>query len=161
LHAKIDRFGRVLVQPDLSIEGHPEVSVVGDLAALKDAEGKLVPGVAPAAIQMGHYVARKIRASLRNEPFPAFIYKDKGSLATIGRAAAVGYFGKRQVSGLVAWLAWLFIHIYFLIGFRNRVFVLLSWAWTYLGFQSGARLITYYNHNTKFSTPPESVKIPR
>jgi NADH dehydrogenase len=125
---------------------------------LKDAEGKLVPGVAPAAIQMGQYAAKKIKASLKNASIQSFIYKDKGSLATIGRAAAVGYFGNRYVSGLVAWLAWLFIHIYFLIGFRNRVFVLLSWAWTYLGFQSGARLITYYDRNTKASSPLESTR---
>lgn len=159
LGAPVDRFGRVVVQPDLAIEGHPEVSVIGDLATVKDGNGKFVPGVAPAAIQMGQYVAKKVQSKLRGISVPAFTYRDKGSLATIGRAAAVGYFGKHQISGLIAWLAWLFIHIYFLIGFRNRVFVLLNWAWTYLGFQSGARLITYYDWSvqSRLPCPPPAV----
>lgn len=159
LGAPVDRFGRVIVQPDLAIKGHPEVSVIGDLAAVTDSNGKQVPGVAPAAIQMGRYVAKKIRSRLQGISVAPFAYRDKGSLATIGRAAAVGYFGKRQISGLFAWLAWLFIHIYFLIGFRNRIFVVLNWAWTYLSFQSGARLITYYDWSTqgRLACPPPAV----
>ena len=166
-----DRAGRVLVQADLSIPAHPEVFVIGDLAALKDASGKLLPGVAPVAIQQGRFAAKLIRREIetaapsfsrssREEPAlspskgagfdvggsraprPAFHYRDKGSLATIGRAAAVAQFGKIHISGFPAWLAWLFIHILFLIGFRNRVLVFIQWAWSYFTYERGARLIT-------------------
>lgn len=153
LNAELDRAGRVKVQPDLSVTDHPEVFVIGDLAACTDAHGAQVPGVAPAAMQMARHAARTILARVANRPAPPpFTYNDKGSLATIGRAAAVAVFGKRQISGLPAWLAWLFIHIYFLIGFRNRLFVIMQWAWSYVGLQPGARLITYYAAGSRVQT---------
>ncbi len=149
LGAPVDRAGRVLVQPDLSLAGHPEVFVIGDLASLKDKSGKLLPGVAPVAILEGRYVAKVIRREIEHgsigSPPPQrepFHYWDKGSLATIGRAAAVAEFGKIHISGFMAWLAWLFIHILFLIGFRNRVLVFIQWAWSYFTYERGARLIT-------------------
>jgi NADH:ubiquinone reductase (H+-translocating) len=138
LGAPLDRAGRVEVEPDLSLPGHPEVFVIGDLAAVKKRNGELVPGVAPAAIQEGVYVARRIAGKTR-EPFR---YRDKGSLATIGRAAAVADFGFLRLSGFLAWFAWLAVHIFFLIGFRNRLLVITEWAWAYLTYQRGARLIT-------------------
>ena len=137
-----DRAGRVLVSPDLSIPGHPEVFAAGDLASLQDEKGKAVPGVAPAAMQQGKAVARNIARDLRGEPRQNFRSLDKGSLATIGRSAAVAEFGKIHISGFFAWLSWLFIHIFFLIGFRNRLIVLIQWAWSYLTYERGARLIT-------------------
>ncbi|MGH9532331.1 MAG: NAD(P)/FAD-dependent oxidoreductase [Terriglobales bacterium] len=143
LGAKTDRAGRVQVEPDLSIAGHPEVFVIGDLASLLDEKGKPVPGVAPAAIQQGQKAAANILCDLRQKPRSRFIYWDKGSLATIGRAAAIADLpGGVRLSGLLAWLAWLFIHILFLIGFRNRLLVIIQWAWAYLTFQRGTRLIT-------------------
>src|SRR5467141_1315670 len=142
LGVPIDRAGRVLVQPDLSIPAHPEVFVIGDLAALNDENGKMLPGVAQVAIQQGHWVADTIARDLQNQPRQNFRYHDKGSLATIGRAAAVAQFGKFELSGYFAWLAWLFIHILFLIGFRNRLIVMIQWAWSYLTYERGARLIT-------------------
>jgi len=142
LGVPLDRAGRVLVHPDLSIPGHPEVFVIGDLASLKDEQGKPLPGVAPVAIQQGKYVARMIRRDLAGRARENFHYWDKGSLATIGRAAAIAQFGKIHISGFIAWLSWLFIHIFFLIGFRNRVLVLIQWAWSYLTYERGARLIT-------------------
>jgi NADH dehydrogenase len=142
LGAPVDRAGRVLVNPDLSLPGHPEIFVIGDLAALKDASGQLVPGVAPAAIQQGKATARNIVHDLHEEPRQNFHYLNKGSLATIGRAAAIAQFGKIHISGFVAWLSWLFVHIFFLIGFRNRLIVLIQWAWSYFTYERGARLIT-------------------
>ena len=142
LNAPLDRAGRVLVNPDLSIPGHPEVFVVGDLAALQDEKGRWLPGVAPVAMQQGAAVARNILRDLRGQPRQNFHYRDKGSLATIGRAAGIAEFGEFRISGFTAWLAWLFIHIFFLIGFRNRLIVLIQWAWSYFTFQRGARLIT-------------------
>jgi NADH:quinone reductase (non-electrogenic) len=143
LGATCDRAGRVLVQPDLSLPGHPEVFVIGDLASLKDEHGEQLPGLAPVAIQEGKYVARMIRRDLAHEAREHFHYWDKGTLATIGRDAAVGQFGKKiHVSGFIAWLSWLFIHIFFLIGFRNRLLVFIQWFWSYLTYERGARLIT-------------------
>jgi NADH:ubiquinone reductase (H+-translocating) len=150
LGVPVDRAGRVLVNPDLSLPGHPEVFVTGDLAALNDASGKLLPGVAPVAIQEGRFVAKLIARDLTThsvqadgvEYRPAFHYHDKGSLATIGRSAAIAQFGKVHISGFLAWLAWLFVHILFLIGFRNRVLVFIQWAWSYFTYERGARLIT-------------------
>jgi NADH:ubiquinone reductase (H+-translocating) len=130
---EVDRAGRVLVEADLSLPGHPEVFVAGDLAAV---EG--VPGVAPAAMQMGRHVGRVI-SSGKSTPFR---YKDKGSLATIGRARAVADIRGLRFSGFLAWFAWLAVHIFYLIGFRNRFFVLAGWAWHYLSFRRGARIIT-------------------
>ena len=152
-----DRAGRVLVNADLSLPGHREVFVIGDLAALTDKSGKMLPGVAPVAILEGRFVAKLIARELKagapsfSRPLPeggdidsrpAFRYYDKGSLATIGRAAAVAQFGKIHISGFLAWMAWLFVHILFLIGFRNRVLVLTQWAWSYFTYERGARLIT-------------------
>ena len=142
LGAPTDRAGRVLVNPDLSLPAHPEIFVIGDLAALKDASGQLVPGVAPAAIQQGKATARNIVRDLQGQPRRDFHYWNKGSLATIGRAAAIAQFGKIHISGFVAWLSWLFVHIFFLIGFRNRLIVLIQWAWSYFTYERGARLIT-------------------
>lgn len=141
LGAPLDRAGRVLVEPDLSVPGAPNVFVIGDLAAVKHA-GKPVPGVAPAAIQEGRHAAKNLRRALRGEAPLPFDYLDKGSLATIGRAAAVAERGRARLSGFVAWLAWLLIHIVYLIGFRNRFLVLAEWAWAYLVYERGARLIT-------------------
>jgi NADH dehydrogenase len=142
LGAPIDRAGRVLVNGDLSLPQHSEVFVIGDLASLKDEHGNPLPGVAPVALQEGHTVAKTIAGDLRNAPRKAFHYVDKGSLATIGRAAAIAQFGKLHISGYFAWLAWLFVHIFFLIGFRNRLIVMIQWAWSYLTYERGARLIT-------------------
>jgi NADH dehydrogenase len=148
LGVETDRAGRVLVAPDLSIPSHPEVFVIGDLAALKDSRGDWLPGVAPVAMQQGRAVARTIanelkrRVSAGSSPRSPFRYIDKGSLATIGRSAGIAQFGRLHISGFVAWLAWLFIHLFFLIGFRNRLLVMIQWAWSYLTFQRSARLIT-------------------
>jgi NADH:ubiquinone reductase (H+-translocating) len=142
LGAPLDRAGRVQVNPDLSLPRHPEVFVVGDLASLKDEHGNMLPGVAPVAMQQGRFVAEVVAADLKKHPRKTFHYLDKGSLATIGRAAAVAQIRKIHISGYFAWLAWLFIHIMFLIGFRNRLIVMIQWAWSYLTYERGARLIT-------------------
>ena len=142
LGGPIDRAGRVFVNPDLTLPGHSNVFVIGDLATLKDKSGKQLPGVAPVAMQEGRYVAHIISSDLRHEARKPFHYFDKGSLATIGRAAAVAQFGKIHISGFLAWLSWLFVHIFFLIGFRNRIIVLIQWAWSYFTYERGARLIT-------------------
>ncbi|HWZ82413.1 MAG TPA: NAD(P)/FAD-dependent oxidoreductase [Terriglobales bacterium] len=145
LNTLLDRAGRVLVQPDLSIPDHPEVFVIGDLAALQDAHGKMLPGVAPVAMQQGRWVAKTIARDLEHQPRRSFHYNDKGSLATIGRAAGVAQFPGFSLSGYFAWLAWLFIHVLFLIGFRNRLLVMIQWAWSYITYERGARLITGSN----------------
>jgi len=142
LGVPVDRAGRVLVRPDLSIPGHPEVFVVGDLAATAGADGALVPGVAPAAMQAGRAAARNILKALRGEPSKPFRYRDKGNLATIGRHRAVADFGRFQVTGYAAWWLWLFVHILYLAGFRNRLSVLFEWGYAYLTYRRGARLIT-------------------
>jgi len=153
LGVPVDRAGRVLVQPDLSIPGHPEVFVIGDLAALQDEHGKMLPGVAQVAIQQGDFAADTIARDLEHQPRRRFHYHDKGSLATIGRAAAVAQFGKFELSGYFAWLAWLFVHIFFLIGFRNRLLVMIQWAWSYLTYERGARLITGSNELPGWTEP--------
>lgn len=137
LGVSLDRAGRVEVEPDLSIPGHPEVFVVGDLARVPG-----VPGVAPAAIQMGRHVARNIIADIEGRARQPFRYRNKGSLATIGRARAVADFGWLRFGGFFAWVAWLAVHIWYLIGFRNRFLVFLNWAWNYVTFRRGARIIT-------------------
>ena len=142
LDVPLDRAGRVMVNRDLSIPNHPEVFVIGDLAALQDEKGNLLPGVAPVAMQEGRAVSKNIARDLENMPRKAFHYVDKGSLATIGRAAAVAEIRGLHISGYLAWLAWLFVHIFFLIGFRNRLLVLIEWAWSYITYERGARLIT-------------------
>jgi NADH:quinone reductase (non-electrogenic) len=141
LGVPLDRAGRVIVQPDLSIPGHPEVFVIGDLASLQDEHGKMLPGVAPVAIQQGKWVARTIARDLEHQPRRNFHYHDKGSLATIGRASGVAQFPGFSLSGYFAWLAWLFVHIFFLIGFRNRIVVMLDWAVAYFTYQRHARLL--------------------
>ncbi|MEN5424945.1 NAD(P)/FAD-dependent oxidoreductase [Stenotrophomonas pennii] len=142
LDVPLDRAGRVLVQPDLTLPGHPELFVAGDLAALTQADGRPVPGVAPAAKQMGKHVADTIRARLHGKPAPGpFTYADYGNLATIGRMAAIVHLGKLQLSGVLAWWFWLAAHVFFLIGFRNRVVVLLNWAVAYWSYQRSARII--------------------
>ncbi len=140
--APTDRVGRVLVEQDLSVPGHPEVFVIGDLAAFLHQTGEPLPGVAPVAMQQARAAAANIRATIEDRQRAAFHYRDKGSLATIGRASAVAEFGRVRISGALAWLAWLFIHILFLIGFANRLVVMIQWAYSYLTFQRGARLIT-------------------
>jgi NADH:quinone reductase (non-electrogenic) len=142
LGVKLDRAGRVLVEPDLSIPGHPEAFVIGDLACFLHQTGKPLPGVAPAAIQQGRHAAQNIRRAASGKPRRPFHYLDKGTLATIGRAAAVADFGFIKFSGFFAWLAYLFVHLFFLIGFRNRFVVMFEWAWAYFTFQRAARLIT-------------------
>ena len=142
LDVPLDRAGRVQVQPDLTLPDHPELFVAGDLAALSQADGKPVPGVAPAAKQMGKYVAGVIRARLHGKPEPGpFKYADYGNLATIGRMAAIVHLGRLQLSGILAWWFWLAAHVFFLIGFRNRIVVLLNWAVAYWSYQRSARII--------------------
>lgn len=140
LGVSLDRAGRVAVLPDLSVPGHPEIFVAGDLASIST-DGKAVPGVAPAAKQMGRHVAAMIRARLAGQATRAFRYQDFGNLATIGRMAAVVHLGRLKLSGLLAWWFWLAAHVFFLIGFRNRLVVLLNWAWAYWSYQRGARII--------------------
>ena len=140
LGAPLDRAGRVKVAPDLTVPGRPEIQVIGDLAAV-EYSGRPVPGVAPAAMQMGRHAGANIARMLRGEARRAFRYRDKGSLATIGRSRAVAVIGALKLWGFVAWLAWLLVHIFFLIGFRNRFVVLFTWAWAYTTHQRSARLI--------------------
>jgi NADH dehydrogenase len=142
LHVPLGRVGHVPVEPDLSIPGHPDAFVVGDLAAFTHQTGQPLPGVAPVAIQQGRAAARNVLRRLDGQPTLPFRYRDKGSMATIGRSAAVAVVGRLRLSGLPAWLAWLFVHIIFLIGFKNRFVVLFLWAWAYVTYQRGARLIT-------------------
>lgn len=140
LGVALDRSGRVIVGDDLSIPGHSEVFVVGDLAAATS-NGQPVPGVSPAAKQMGRHAARNICRQLKHAPTQPFVYRDYGTLATIGRKAAVAQFGRLHLWGYPAWLTWLLAHVYFLIGFRNRVVVMLDWAWAYWRFERSARIV--------------------
>jgi len=153
LGVPVDRAGRVIVQPDLTVPGHDEVFVIGDLASARRENGQPVPGVAPAAIQMGKFAARQIKRTLDAKPRQQFHYRDKGSLATIGRSRAVADLGKLHFSGYFAWLAWLFVHLLFLIGFRNRFFVMIEWAWAYITYNHGARLITEPVEKEPVQTP--------
>ena len=137
----LDRVGRVKVAPDLSLPGHPDVFVAGDLASLAQAVGRPVPGVAPAAKQMGALVARNMQARRRGQPTAPFVYRDYGNLATIGRMAAVVDLRGLHLSGLPAWWFWLAAHVFFLIGFRNRLMVLIEWAWAYWTYERGARIV--------------------
>jgi NADH:ubiquinone reductase (H+-translocating) len=141
LNVPLDRAGRVLVEPDLTVPGAEHVFVIGDLAHLEQ-EGKPVPGIAPAAMQEGRHAASNLLRSLGGQDRLPFHYHDKGKLATIGRGAAVAHIGSIRASGYVAWILWLFVHIFFLIGFRNRLVVMIQWAWSYITFDRGARLIT-------------------
>jgi NADH dehydrogenase len=142
LGVPLDRAGRVLVEPDLSIPGHPEAWVVGDMAGLLDSSGRQYPGVSQVAMQQAAHAARMIGRAIEQQPRPPFRYKDLGNMATIGRNAAIADLGRLRLAGFPAWLLWLFIHIFWLIGFRNRVLVLVQWAGAYLTYQRSVRLIT-------------------
>jgi len=153
LGVELDRAGRVKVDPDLSLPGHPEVFAIGDMALVLDTDGKPVPGVSPAAMQMAKHVARIIRDELKpgRQPSarPPFKYWDKGTMATIGRSAAVAKISRLEFNGFLAWVAWLFVHLIFLIGFRNRVAVLLQWAYSYVAYKRGARIVTGLSEEAK------------
>src|SRR5213596_2779786 len=138
----VDRVGRVIVKDDLTIPGHPEVQVIGDLANFSHQTGEPLPGISPVAMQQGRYAARNVLAMIKGRKPERFRYWDKGTMATIGRNKAVADLKFVHLSGLFAWLAWLFVHIVFLVGFRNRLLVLIQWAWAYITFDKGARLIT-------------------
>lgn len=164
LEAELDGNGRVIVEADLGLPGRPEVFVIGDLAhARNPATGRMVPGLAPAAMQMGRYVAAIISAEAEGEGATAgrkaFRYRDKGTMATIGRFKAVALIRRWKFGGTLAWLAWCFIHIYFLVGFRRRLFVMVSWIWNYVSFHKGARLITGYPQ-LKIKRPRQTVPVP-
>jgi NADH dehydrogenase len=142
LGVPLDRAGRVIVRPDLSVPGHPEIFVVGDLAACAGPDGRPLPGVAPVAVQQGRHAARNILRAIRGEPTEPFRYRNYGNLATIGRASAVADFGWLRLTGWIAWVTWLFVHILKLTGFRNRLLVFVQWAWAYFTYQRSVRLIT-------------------
>lgn len=144
LGAELDQAGRVMVSPDLTIPGHPNIYVAGDLVSLQQ-NGSPIPGVAPAAIQMGRYVADRIRGEITGD----FRYKDKGNLATIGRSSGIADFGRIRFSGFPAWAAWLGVHIFFLIGFQNRLLVMIQWAWNYFTRNRSARLIVRYGEEER------------
>jgi NADH dehydrogenase len=137
-----DRFGRVPVESDLTLPGHPEVFVIGDLASITDRTGQPLPGIAPVAMQEGKYVAKVIAARLRDQALPPFRYRDRGTMATIGRNRAIAVIGKLRLAGYFAWLIWLFVHLMYIVEFGNRVLVLTQWAWNYLTWNRAARLIT-------------------
>jgi NADH dehydrogenase len=158
LGVELDRAGRIKVNPDLSLPGHPEVFAVGDIASVIQKNGKPVPGVAPAAMQMARHVARTIREELdhvstsnRRQPFR---YHDKGTLATIGRSAGIAQIGRIKLEGFLAWFAWLVVHLIFLIGFRNKIAVLVSWTYSYFTYRLGARIITGWPLPTALLAPP-------
>ncbi len=138
---EVDGQGRVFVQPDLSVKGHPNIFVAGDQAAFLHQTGKPLPGTAPVAMQQGQYLARLIRRDLANKPREPFRFVDKGQMATIGRGRAIVEIGNFKIWGFPAWLIWLVVHIYYLTGFKNRLLVVLQWAWSYVSFRRGARLI--------------------
>ena len=142
LNSPADRVGRVIVNDDLTIRGHPEVQVIGDLANFSHQSGEPLPGISPVAMQQGRHAARNVLRMIRGQKPQRFRYFDKGIMATIGRNKAVADLKFIRLSGFPAWLAWLFVHIIFLVGFRNRLLVLIQWAWAYLTFDKGARLIT-------------------
>ena len=141
----LDKGGRIEVKPDCSQPGHPEVFAIGDIVSLTDANKVKVPGVSPAAIQMGKYVAKTIKEEAesvkRSERFP-FVYLNKGNMATIGRSAAIAHLGPIKVSGFIAWVLWLGVHLIFLIGFRDKIAVLVQWFYSYVRYKRGARIIT-------------------
>jgi len=157
LGAPLDPAGRAIVEPDCTVPGHPEVFVLGDAAHFDHQEGGPLPGVSPVAIQMGEYTARIIQTDLADEPRRAFHYWDKGQLAVIGRGRAVADIWKLHFGGLLAWFIWTFVHIFFLIGFRNRLLVMIQWAWSYLTYGRGARLIT---SETPCAAAPLPVGVP-
>jgi NADH dehydrogenase len=152
--AELDRNGRVKVGRDCTVAGHPEIFVIGDLAAHQDKAGQQLPGMAPVAIQQGRYVARVIQRRLRGQATQEFVYKDHGQMSTIGRAAAVAQIGKVHLSGFIAWLAWLLVHLLQLVGFENRILVFVQWAGNYLTRNKAARLITGTSSTSKASKSP-------
>jgi len=141
LGSKLDSQGRVIVEPDLSLPGYPEVFAIGDQAHALGADGDPLPGIAPVAIQQGRFVAHLIAGELRGKPRGVFEFRDKGKLATIGRSKAIGVVGRFEFAGWWAWVTWLLVHIYYLVGFKNRLLVVIQWGWSYLRFRRGARLI--------------------
>jgi NADH:ubiquinone reductase (H+-translocating) len=149
--AELDRVGRVIVAPDLSVPGHPDIFVIGDLAHSRNQNSQPLPGVAPVAMQQGHYVAEVIRHRLRGQAPPPFLYHDRGNMAIVGRAEAVADVGGWRFSGLLAWLAWLFIHLIHLVEFENRILVVIQWAWNYFTRNRSARLITGEPHSSRKS----------
>ena len=158
LGVELDRAGRVRVNPDLSLPGHPEVFAIGDLALVEDERGRPVPGVSPAAMQMARHVARLIESELKggkesSASRPAFKYWDKGTMATIGRSAAVAQIGRLEFNGWLAWASWLLIHLIFLIGFRNKAAVLLQWTYSYFTYKRGARIVTGVDEATELRRP--------
>jgi NADH dehydrogenase len=156
LGVPVDRTGRVIVAPDCSVPGHPNVFCIGDAASfIPEGSDAPLPGVSPVAMQQGRFVARQIARTLEEKPRETFNYVDKGIMATIGRSRAVARIGKVRLSGFIAWAAWLLLHIVYLIDFRNRVLVLFDWAWSYFTYQRGSRLIT--GHRLQAGTP-ESVR---
>jgi NADH dehydrogenase len=161
LGAPLDRMGRVIVEPDCTIPGHPEVFVLGDAAAYLHQGNEALPGICPVAIQMGQYAARTIVGDLAHRKRRPFSYWDKGQLAVIGRGRAVADIGRLHFDGFLAWLAWIFVHIFFLIGFRNRVLVLIQWAWSYLTYSRGARLITEEIHPVSNALGPPNSAAPQ
>jgi NADH dehydrogenase len=151
--ADVDRQGRVAVEPDLTVKQHPNVFVIGDMANCANETGKPLPGTAPVAMQQGRYVARTILRDLKGQPREAFHFVDKGQMATIGRSRAILDVGRLHLAGFPAWVLWLIIHIYYLTGFKNRLLVVAQWAWSYLTFGRGARLIV--NKEWRFGKPPQ------
>jgi NADH:ubiquinone reductase (H+-translocating) len=145
LGVKLDRAGRILVEPDLSIPGHPEVFAVGDVAHVEIEPGQLAPGLAPVAMQEGRAAARNILASVHGRPREPFRYHDKGMMATIGKHRAIVQTRHFKLDGYLAWIAWLLIHVFYLVGFRNRTSVFLQWVWSYLFSKRGSRLITSHD----------------
>src|SRR5918994_2118455 len=142
LGVPLDRVGRVPIEPELPLAGHPELYVIGDLAFLEGADGQPLPGVAPVAQQQARHAARNILRRIHGQPMQPFVYRDPGIMATIGRAAAIAKLGRVHLTGLIGWLVWLFVHIMNLVGFRNRVMVLIQWAGAYISYQRSVRLIT-------------------
>ena len=151
---EVDRQGRVLVEPDLSVKGYPHVFVAGDQSCFTHQTGKPLPGTAPVAMQQGRYLAQTIRRELAGKPRQPFHYVDKGQMATIGRSRAIVEIGRLKMAGFAAWLLWLVVHIYYLTGFKNRLLVVLQWAWSYFSFRRGARLIV--NKEWRFSREGDS-----
>jgi NADH dehydrogenase len=146
--APLDRAGRVVVEPDLSLPGHPEIHVIGDLANFSHQGGQPLPGLAPVAMAQGRYVARLIRRKLRGQPLEPFHYLDKGNLATVGRNKAVAQFGRVHIAGFLAWFVWVFVHLMYLVEFENRLLVFVEWVYNYVTRNRGARLITGTNRTS-------------
>lgn len=154
LDVSLDKQGRVEVDTDLSIAGHPDIFVIGDAACVPGVEGKSLPALASVAIQQGRYVGKMIKKGLIKKDRPPFKYLDKGTMATIGRTKAIGTFGKLQFSGFIAWLAWSFVHIFYLVGFRSRLTVLMQWLFSYFSSQRGSRLIYRATESIDDEPPP-------